>query len=637
MKKLIPILFTFILILSSIGVIALPLKSNFIQNQSKDFAISEPTINSVDGFIEINLEGASSNIHQAGKPQLPIITKVMTYPFGTKILDIDVSYNIETYHLTEKIKPSPKAVPLLPDFPIGNTFVIDDNIYQNIDLYPENPYEISKNVGLIDGEMHLILTVRITPQYSPASNVLYLPDGIINIQVSFQQPSKSYFSGEEDFQMLIITPQKFSSKLERLASHKNSIGVKTLIKTTEEIYSQYSSGRDDPEKIKLCIYDMKETYNISYVLLAGGRKGQTFDWYVPERLTNNDDGWEAGYASDLYYADIYKIEDDQYVFEDWDTNGNGIFAEWSYDNEIRDEPDYYTDVYVGRIPFRYTFEVDPVIDKIIAYETKPKGSWFNNVLVVSGDTFPPSRDSWGIIKYGIYEGEMTTNITVGIMENAGFNVDKFWLSIPGVWTGRQDVINAISSGYGFVHFSGHGNPASWGNHPPDDEEHIFIDGLGLRDVPKYKNGQKMPIVIVGGCHNAQFNVTMSNIVKDLMKYGFAGYFISKPFRFFYMEWVPTDICSLLVLQRNGGAIASMGNSGLGYGLINEEATDSEGGWMEPRFFDAYANKDLTVLGEAFAQTIVDYMEIVGYVHVDQYDRKTIETWTLIGDPSLKIS
>ncbi len=634
MKRLIPFLFTIILILSSIGTIALPLKSGFVQSQSNEFTISEPIFNSAEGFIEIILDEASSNTQLAGKPNLPVITKVFTYPPGTKILDVEINYDIKTYHLSEKIKPSPKAVPLVADFPIEDTFVMDDSIYQSVNLYPENPYEINKNVGMIDGKTQLILTVRITPQYSPANNLIYLPSGNIDIQVSYKPPSKSYFSFEEEYQMLIITPQKFSEKLERLVAHKNSIGIKTLMKTTKQIYSQYSSGRDNQEKIKMCIYDMKETYNISYVLLAGGRKGQTFDWYVPERLTNNDDGWETGFASDLYYADIYKLEDDQLVFEDWDDNGNGIFAEWSY--YTRDKPDYYPDVYVGRIPFRYTYEVDPVIDKIISYETNEKGAWFNNVLVVAGDTCPPSRDNWGVVQYGIYEGEMTTNITVGIMENAGFNVDKFWLSIPGVWTGRKDVINAINSGYGFVHFSGHGNPASWGNYPPDDEDHIFIDGLALRDVPKYRNGLKMPIVIVGGCHNAQFNVTMSNIPKDILKYGFFGYFISKPFRFFYMEWVPIDICSYLVLKRNGGAIASIGNSGLGYGLINEEATDSETGWLEPRLFDAYANKNIKVLGKAFAQTIIDYLEIIGYVHQDQIDRKTIETWTLIGDPSLNI-
>ncbi|MCK5300647.1 MAG: hypothetical protein KAJ21_02005, partial [Thermoplasmatales archaeon] len=57
---------------------------------------------------------------------------------------------------------------------------------------------------------------------------------------------------------------------------------------------------------------------------------------------------------------------------------------------------------------------------------------------------------------------------------------------------------------------------------------------------------------------------------------------------------------------------------------------------EPRFFDAYANQSKTILGETHDQAIIDYINIVGAVNQDQIDRKTIEEWVLIGDPSLRI-
>jgi hypothetical protein len=170
-------------------------------------------------------------------------------------------------------------------------------------------------------------------------------------------------------------------------------------------YSEYSEGRDDPEKIKLCIYDMKETYDISYVLLAGGREGQTFKWYVPERRTNNDDGWESGYSSDLYYADIYKIVENETVFEDWDSDGDGKFAEFGFRGDIMD---FYPDVSVGRIPFRCSSEIDAVVDKIITYENTADDSWFKKAVVIAGDTFTPGRHG---VAYGFYEGEMETAIS----------------------------------------------------------------------------------------------------------------------------------------------------------------------------------------------------------------------------------
>jgi len=408
--------------------------------------------------------------------------------------------------------------------------------------------------------------------------------------------------------------------------------VETILKTTEEIYSEYSEGRDDPEKIKLCIYDMKETYDISYVLLAGGRDGQTLGWNIPERVTNNDDGWERGTASDLYYSDIYKIVENITVFEDWDSDGDGKFAESGFRG---DKMDFYPDVSVGRIPFRSSSEVSVVVNKIIDYENTADDSWFKKAVVIAGDTFTPGRHDTA---YGFYEGEMETAVTVDLLEGIGFNVEKLWLSIPEVWTGAQDVINAISAGSGFIHMAGHSNPASWGTHPADDdgETPVTIEGMALKDMRKYSNGNQLPIVVLGGCHSAQFNVTMMNIIEGIKEYGIKGYFFGAPFRFFYMEWVPRDLSSWLVLEEGGGAIASMGNCGLGYGYVDEGATEGLGGWIEPRFFDAYANQSIDILGDVHDQAITDYINIIGSVNSDQIDRKTIEQWALLGDPSLKI-
>jgi len=80
----------------------------------------------------------------------------------------------------------------------------------------------------------------------------------------------------------------------------------------------------------------------------------------------------------------------------------------------------------------------------------------------------------------------------------------------------------------------------------------------------------------------------------------------------------------------------MGNSGLGYGYVNEYWDSGLGGWIEPRFFDAYINQSKTILGETHDQAIIDYINIIGNVNSDQIDRKTIEEWVLLGDPSLRI-
>ena len=635
MKK-IPIIIIGILLISSIATISIGIDAEENLLKTTTLSISKPMITEIDEYIKVDIPEAESLLQEEGKPILPVITKVFTYPMGTIINDVDVDFNVVEKILNKKIQPSPKPVPLSDDILqyISTEPIIDQHIYESTDLYPSEPLIVSKNVGIMNGENVMILNVKVIPQYSPANDIIYLPEDEIKISVEYKLPDETYGTQNyDDYKMVIITVNEYKDKLQPLVTHKINMGINTMIKTAEDIYSEYPAGRDEAEKIKLFIYDMKETYNISYVLLAGGRKGQTLDWHIPSRTVHNDDKWEAGYESDLYFGDIYKYNNiTGYEFEDWDTNKNGVIGEYSQFSGKSDRPDYYPDVSIGRIPFRYTFEIQPMIDKIVEYETLADDSWFKKAIVVSGDTFPPSRGGAA----GWPEGEMETNVTVGLLEPLGFTMIKLWLSIPGAWTGPEDVTNAINEGAGFMHFAGHSNPASWGNHPPDDKDHVFVDGTSISEMKNYDNNGKYPIVVLGGCHSTQFNVTMMNILAGIKEYGIQGYFFKAPFRFYYYEWVPRDMSSMLVLKKDGGAIAVMGNTGLGYGYTNEGATTGLGGWIEPRFFKQYAEFGIDIVGLAHSQTIADYISIIGNVHKDQIDRKTIEEFALLGDPSLKI-
>ena len=172
--------------------------------------------------------------------------------------------------------------------------------------------------------------------------------------------------------------------------------MQTLLMTTEDIYSQYT-GVDKPEQIKKFIQYAYDNHHIQYVLLVGGLKSLIFgsprddrnqgtkDWYVPVRYTNvRDSGstYDPGFISDLYYGDIYKEGN---IFDDWDSNNNGIFAEWRGIN--KDVIDFYPDVYVGRLACRNKLEVKIMINKIINYEKQPAGGWYDTMILAGGDSF----------------------------------------------------------------------------------------------------------------------------------------------------------------------------------------------------------------------------------------------------------
>jgi len=464
-----------------------------------------------------------------------LFTKVYTFPAGTKISDYTIDLEIEEHTLVKKIQPSPQPVPVSDLYAseiLSYEVLPDEMIYSSSDFYPSEPYSVNIGVGLEDREHVIFVNVRCYSQYSPLNDILNVPKNI-DIEIEYTLPEEPLFTADE-YDMLIITDESFLSNLQPLVDHKNSNGVETKIETVQEIYSAYN-GRDEVEDIKFRIKDAIEELGIKYVLLAGGRQGQSLNWYVPPRRTNNDDGWETGYDSDLYFADIYKYNGEEIVFEDWDSNGNGVFAE---DGNFlsRDVMDFYPDVTVGRLPLRSVKDADSVVNKIINYENNADDSWFKTGVVISGDTFPPSRGG----APGWWEGELETGVTVDILESSGFTMKKLWLSIPGAWEGRDDVINAFNEGAGFVHFAGHSNPASWGNHPPDDEDHVFYDGFKMWDGPKLTNDGELPIVVFGGCHSAQFNVTLMHLITGMQKYGFMGFWFRPPYRYAFFEWVPRD-------------------------------------------------------------------------------------------------
>ncbi|RLF38156.1 MAG: peptidase C25, partial [Thermoplasmata archaeon] len=171
-------------------------------------------------------------------------------------------------------------------------------------------------------------------------------------------------------------------------------------------------------------------------------------WWCPVRYSYLDDGSdEDHFLCDLYFSDIYKYEEGQPVFDDWDSNGNGVFGEWGWRG--KDVIDMYPDVYVGRLPCRNTYEVGVMVEKIITYETTASGqSWSKKFVGVGGDTYPDQGD----LSY--YEGERATEAAFNYLD--GFQAEFLWTS-TGALTSADDIIQAINEGCGFLHFSGHGN------------------------------------------------------------------------------------------------------------------------------------------------------------------------------------
>lgn len=426
-----------LLLISSFAAISIGQKAS---EQQKIMSINflEPKVIAGETFVELEIEGTNSYIFNPGEPNLPIHVESLTLPFGTTITDIKCDVQeIETMVLSEKIMPAPQQIPK-NQIEISYEPILDEAIYNSDDVFPNDWFSYDVGVGLDKNMEHkTILTINSYPvRYNALTNTIYYVKNI-DLTIKFNEPTTNPFPTLTEYNMVIIAPLKFSRDLQKLIDHKNNLNppVKTVFVSTEWIYKNYTAY-DKPEKIKYFIKDAIETWNVTYVLLVGGLKslvyGQpkdntnegTRDWYVPVRYSNLKTN-EPGYLCDLYYADVYKTGG---VFDNWDSNGNHIYAEF-----FKDKLDLYPDVCLGRLSCRNNWEVRSIVDKIINYEDGPADtSWFNDMVVISGDGFLDQEDldiQWntnglptGV--YTIYAWSTNPDMTSGPIEMINVTVDK---------------------------------------------------------------------------------------------------------------------------------------------------------------------------------------------------------------------
>jgi len=635
-----------LLLLSSFTAIGVGEKA-IVSTVIETVHFNELIVTDSEKFAEISVNGANAYLSHAGKPILPLYTTTMTFPFGTKFVDIEcIPGEVNSIILTNKIRPGTEPVAQGKETPIFKN-IMDQTIYVSEYLYPDNWFAFYTGGGLDENNEHkTFLTLRIYPvRYSPATDTIYYVD-TFELKITYKEPLVSPFPVTAAYDLVIIAPSKFSGSLQKLVDHKNDHGLSTYLKTLEEIYDEYE-GVDKPEQIKYFIKDVKETEGITHVLLVGGLKSYIYakprddknkgvkGWHLPVRYTNVVDSggtYDPGYISDLYYADIY---DSEMNFSSWDSNENGVFAEW-VGSSPSDIIDLYPDVHLGRLACRNRFEVMILVNKIIKYEsTSADPEWYQKMILAAGDTHDDSGTDYR-------EGEEMTEY---VLENYMTEVDPIKLyasnkdTDPDYTPTGTNLIREISDGAGHLFLTGHANPAVWTTHWPGEFEgpDSWTERFIIKDFYKLSNGEKLPICIVEGCHNNQFNVSLitSMMDKDNSKHMWT-----------YGQKVPECWGWWLTRKVGGGSIATLGHTGLSYESTGESGDLDGDGDNQPdclEVFCGYQNRmyyktiseGAETVGEAWSGTHQKYLETFPGMDY-KLDAKTVEQWALLGDPSLMI-
>jgi hypothetical protein len=561
-----------------------------------DFSLSfsKPAVHDRGRYVNVIVEGINSYRGKCGTPVLPVCSKTLVFPFGTRIISVEcIPLNQGVVSLDKKVIPASELV--IVD---GRKHLVeikeDKEIYNCGEIFPGNWFSYRVGAGLKDRRHVVFLSIHIYPVRYVSLLDLLCYTTRVEVEVIYEEPSEPVLFPDE-YDLLVIAPSSYTVFLRGFVKHKAEYGIESKIVTLPEIFST-TQGRDRAEKIKYFIKYAVETWGVRYVLLVGG------DDRIPVRRVYTYEGVESSFMSDLYYADLYFPNGS---FSSWDTNRNSYFGEYNHSGK-NDVMDLYPDVYLARLPCRHILEVFFVVNKLVRYETTPVESWFDRFVLCAGDSFDDSF--WGT---DYIEGEITTEKALEYME--GFKPVRIYASLETLST--ENILREFNKGAGFMNLEGHGNYLGWATHPIHDYN-TWI-GFSVYHIPDLKNDGRLPVVVVGGCYT-------SNI----------GY------RYECFGW-------RLVWKINGGAIATTGYTSLSWGGDDDVNGNGEpdiieyaSGLLNTLFFKKYGMEGKEVLGEVFAEAIAEYLNRSpvewNEEFLDVWDCKTVESWILFGDPTLKI-
>lgn len=652
MKKTIIFIIVGLLIISgSLSTFGIQIKNNFSNSYETtktdynqkyikiDLSFSDPEILQYGNYYIVCVNETNHNRfvmfdYNPGKPILPVNISVFNLEFGSKIQDVTFEHSTpEIINLKGTLSFGKAAIDGMNYKPLSE---MDKSVYEGDDPYPTDWIYYRTGGGLSYGDRTTFLVVRVYPvRYLPADEQLEFIR-TITVNITYNEPTDPVIQPQYNIDLLILAPSKYTKHLKPLVDHKKHKGIETEMYSLEEVYTLMKlDGRDRQEKIKYFIKTAIEKWDVKNVLLVGGLDGQSYRWNFPIRYSRvvppeEQEYPEEKFVSDLYYADIF---DGEARFSSWDSNNDGWFSVWNA--TFIEEMDLYPDLYLGRLACRNIYEVKALVDKIINYENEKVADedWFENIVLVAGDSYI-NTGQWSN-DVVVNEGELAGEAAVSVMP--GFTPLRVYATIDDI--SRETVNAAMNQGAGFAYFCGHGSAASWNTHFEPANNSNWCTGYHVVDMIPMKNQEKLPVTVVGGCHNGEFDRSVQkNIVEGLKEQGLQYLF----YRFLWDGWIPNCWAWWLTSKPNGGAIATIANTGLGthgdgdqdYNGISDylEILD---GWLELRFLELYGLEGQDSLGLNHGESITGYLNrFLGDEAV--MDVKMVQQWELFGDPSLQI-
>lgn len=256
--------------------------------------------------------------------------------------------------------------------------------------------------------------LSFTPPTAPGRYAAFLPEATASVTQPCGTMATDLTWPGHEVDLLMITVDALTNSLERLAAHRRSDGLSTLVVTYDDVCDAFGHGRHHPTVLKdfLAYAWQYWTRAPRYVLLAGNgtydplNHAGASDNLVPPGLVHTVDGV---FSSDTILGDV--------------TGDDGL-----------------PEMAIGRIPATTPAQLDHAIDKILAYEDCVASG---QVLLMADDTD--------------IGGDFSANITA-VASNLPPEITPISVILdPGqLESERTQVLNTLNTGCSLTVFYGHG-------------------------------------------------------------------------------------------------------------------------------------------------------------------------------------
>ena len=268
---------------------------------------------------------------------------------------------------------------------------------------------------------------------------------------------------------VIITPSVFKDAAQRLADHRQSLGLSSMVVDVVDIYDEFTFGQVDAEALRSFVQDAfaNWTQRPVYVLLFGRF---SFDY---RNLFDLAHLGRENFVPSLPFQSVRR----------------GLSFTDEYYGRVDD--DLFMDVFVGRYSINYVSQANLAVQRVIDYDNVEPAQWRDRVtLMANWDDLAPTLFTDPSDSLGVLADE------IGLET---FKIYHDSETPPEPNESSQEVIRQMNEGRLIMNFMGHGSAASMSR---------FIAGTfqqgGFNYMSQIKNRERLPLFIGMSCLNGLF-------------------------------------------------------------------------------------------------------------------------------------